>query len=105
METIGVIPRLRLHNRLDLALQHAGIGVSEMAAELGVGRNTISNYIHGRTRPNRATLRIWAETCNVDFGWLAEEVEGPSDTGPVTLHELSELVPGPNVRLDNCVAA
>lgn len=57
------IPRLTLHHRLDIALDHGGVGVSEMADFLGVSRNTITNYIHGKTRPNRATLMTWADRC------------------------------------------
>ncbi|WP_298227629.1 helix-turn-helix transcriptional regulator [Gryllotalpicola sp.] len=36
------------------------VSSNEMAEYLGVSRTTISNYLNGRTKPNRATLREWA---------------------------------------------
>ena len=54
-----------------LALEAADIGVQEIAEVLEVSRNTVSNYLHGRSRPNAATLRVWANRCSVDYGWLS----------------------------------
>lgn len=88
METTRTIPRVDQHHRLDIALQHANIGVAEMATFLHVGRNTISNYIHGRTRPNRATLIAWSDICGVDLDWLAGNDPGdPAITGAVPRQE------------------
>lgn len=57
-------------DRLNKALNIAGISSAEMADYLGVGRNTISNYTHGRTRPRKATMRDWARRTGVPEEWL-----------------------------------
>ena len=84
-DTVSLVPQLR--HRLAMALEHADLGVSEMADKLGVGRNTISNYIHGRTVPNRATLHFWASATGVDFAWLVGEEGGDAVIGMVSLWE------------------
>jgi transcriptional regulator with XRE-family HTH domain len=54
-----------------------------MADYLEVGRNTVSNYLHGRTQPSAAVLRVWALRCGVPYEWLAAGVEPePSPTPP-----------------------
>ncbi len=45
--------------------------LDEAALELGVHRNTISNWIHGRSKPNMAELSMIATTTHVDLDWLA----------------------------------
>ena len=67
-----------------LALEHGEVSVSEMADELGVHRNTIGGYLHGRTRPSRATLRVWASVCRVSFRWLESGDFDPDDLPPNT---------------------
>src|SRR5690606_11588498 len=66
------VPAFGLRHRLSLALDHADVSVQEMADELGVSRNTVGNYIAGRTRPHKAVLRVWALRTGVPFTWLAE---------------------------------
>jgi transcriptional regulator with XRE-family HTH domain len=52
-------------------LRHiSGVSSQEMADILGVSRNTIGNYEHDRTSPNKATILIWAQTTGAD--WLPE---------------------------------
>lgn len=53
-----------------LALETAGVSVQSIADELDVNRNTIGNYLAGRTNPSRAVLRVWALRCGVPFEWL-----------------------------------
>lgn len=53
-----------------LALEHGGVSVNEMAAHLGISRTTVSNYLHGRTKPRRGDLIAWAMRCGVPFEWL-----------------------------------
>lgn len=50
-----------------------------MAAELGVARNTVGNYLAGRTSPARSVLRVWALRTGVPFEWLLN-----GDIGDVT---------------------
>lgn len=67
---------------MSLALEHADISVNEMAEHLDLSRTTISNYLHGRTKPGRSDLRYWALKCGVPFDWLVQGVqsmEGEND--------------------------
>lgn len=52
------------------AREDAKIGVSEMAVKLGVKRNTISNYEHGKTTPQRAVVLLWEQYTNAPEGSL-----------------------------------
>jgi transcriptional regulator with XRE-family HTH domain len=86
-----VIPTWRLQDRLKRSLDEVpDLSIPGMAAELGVTRQTVTNYLHGHTVPNRSTLRVWAMRCGVPFDWLANGIEGvergeEADTSPVTL--------------------
>lgn len=64
------VPQWDLADRLRKSLREADIGVQEMADYLEVGRNTVSNWINGRTRPPGAALRLWAMRCEVSVEWL-----------------------------------
>jgi transcriptional regulator with XRE-family HTH domain len=68
--TQAVIPQWRLCDRLARALDESHLTVQQMADVLGVDRNTVGNYLHGRTRPRDAVLRVWAMETGVDLDWL-----------------------------------
>lgn len=74
-------PEFEMRHRMSLALEYGSVEISEMARELGVSRTTISNYLHGRTRPRRGDLITWALKCGVPFAWLVkgEPEELPDD--------------------------
>lgn len=76
------VPRFELRHRLDLALEHGDVSVSQMAAELGVSRNTVGNYLAGRTTPARAVLVVWAIRCGVSLDWLQTGTIGGNGGGP-----------------------
>lgn len=69
MTTTSHAPLWRLQDRLARALDEADVSVTDMAAELGVHRNTVSNYLHGR-RPSKAVLRVWSLRCGVPYEWI-----------------------------------
>jgi transcriptional regulator with XRE-family HTH domain len=82
------LPQFELRHRMSLALEYAGVSVSEMAAELGASRSTVSNYLHGRTKPGRAHLIVWALKCGVPFEWIVNgenipngDAKGAATTG------------------------
>lgn len=59
-----------LGDRLAKAMRTAKISSGEMAAYLGVSRNTISNYIHDGSHPTRATVIAWSMRTGVPLAWL-----------------------------------
>lgn len=69
------VPMWRLQDRLSRALDEADVSVQQMADELGVTRQTVSNYLHGRTPPSRSVLRVWALRTGVAFAWLSDGIE------------------------------
>jgi len=57
-----------------------------MATELGVARNTVGNYLAGRSRPSKSVLRVWALRTGVPFEWLQSGKVGDlGDISPVTI--------------------
>jgi transcriptional regulator with XRE-family HTH domain len=77
------VPTWTLGDRMGKALDHAGIGMQEMADYLGVSRTSVSNWIHGRVRPNQRTLLLWSMRTGVDLGWIAR---GTTTTGWLSSH-------------------
>ena len=59
-----------LADRLRKSLRVSGVGVQEMAEELGMERNTVGRYINGHSRPARPTLIVWAMRTGVPLEWL-----------------------------------
>lgn len=69
-----------LTDRLHKSLRVSGLTTTTLGQALGVHRNTISNYLTGRTSMDRRTMIAWAFATGVPLGWLENGVE-PSD-GP-----------------------
>ncbi len=91
MNAQGTIPQWTLGDRMGKALDHAGIGMQEMADYLGVSRNSVSNWVHGRITPSRQTLLLWSMRTGVDLDWIARS---QSDTGWLRGH-----IPQPRGRI------
>lgn len=71
-------------------MDFAGVTNEQMAAELGVTRQTISRWINTPEAPIEATqLRQWARRCRVDAGWLLSGL--PAAMPPLTQPELDDL--------------
>lgn len=68
--------------RLWWARESARITQKQLAAQLGISARTVQNYESGVGHPNEDRLTLWANACDVDFGWLAgdfyEAPERPS---------------------------
>lgn len=79
----AAVPQWDLADRMQKALRHAGVGVQEMADYLGVGRNTVSTWTHGRIRPSKQTLRLWALRCGVSYDWLVTGMVMPDSSQSV----------------------
>lgn len=64
------IPEWTLGERLEKSLKDAGLTPDDMALEMDVHRNTVGNWISGRTAIKKPALRIWAMRCGVPLEWL-----------------------------------
>jgi transcriptional regulator with XRE-family HTH domain len=64
------IPRFELRHRLQLSLELAGMKPADIAPHFRKHRNTIANWLYGRSKPDYAQLIVWAELTNVDEDWL-----------------------------------
>lgn len=73
-----------LADRLRKSLRVVRLPVSEIAADLGVSRNTVSNWINGRSRPNEQQLQLWAAYAHAPLSWL-KDGEAPPITGNASL--------------------
>ena len=72
-----------LIDRLAKSLRVSGMKPGDMARALDVHRNTVGNYLNGRTQLDRRTLIAWAFACSpeVTLEWL-ETGETPAGPGP-----------------------
>lgn len=78
-ETLRAQLQFGLGDRLAKALHVSGVTNQDMADELEVSRNTVTNYINGHTKPKGLYLRIWALKTGVPLEWL--ETGNFPDTG------------------------
>ena len=69
-----------LQDRMLKALHFAGKSNQDIAHDLGVHRNTIANYLGGRTPIDRRTIMAWALATGVPVDWL-ESGKEPSGGG------------------------
>lgn len=95
MESTNTVtaPRFELTHRLARSLEWSGVSKVEMANALGVSRQTIDNYIKGRTVPTRGYLRAWADECRIPFDWLAfgDAVTEPNTRGDIATPDHSYI--------------
>ncbi|MBN9326555.1 helix-turn-helix transcriptional regulator [Cellulomonas sp. 73-145] len=75
----GGIPEWTLADRLRKAREAAGISTADFATDLGVSRNTITNYERGHVSPRRGALRLWALRTGVPLVWLETGASNPGD--------------------------
>lgn len=65
------VPDWPLGWRLARALDLRGIGVGEIADEIGVSRKTVSRWLHDKgTPPREFYLNHFVKRCRVNDGWL-----------------------------------
>lgn len=69
-----------LIDRLHKSMRVSGKTATALSSDLGVHRNTVNNYLAGRTEVDRRTLIAWAFATGVPFAWLETgEDEGSSN--------------------------
>ncbi len=77
----GVTLEWDVADRLRKSLRGSGVSVQEMADALECSRNTVGNYINGRTSPDYPAMRLWAMRTGYPIGWLRDGIE-PTNTDP-----------------------
>jgi transcriptional regulator with XRE-family HTH domain len=94
-------------DRLHKSLRVSGHSAVSLATELGVHRNTVNNYLSGKTPLDRRTLIAWAFATGVPLEWL-ESGAGASPTPPDDGEALRKLTAAkatrrqrPNTRRGN----
>lgn len=80
-----------LADRLRKSLRASGVGVTAMAAVLGVERNTVGRYINGHITPSRPVLVTWSLRTGAPLDWLEHGVTNSSS-------DLAGLVARPSLR-------
>jgi transcriptional regulator with XRE-family HTH domain len=76
-----------LHDRLHKSMRISGHTARTLGQALDVHRNTVSNYLTGRTQVDRRTLIAWAFATGVPVEWLENGAlpdQGPDGTPGVT---------------------
>lgn len=64
------VPAWTVADRMRKSLDASGLGVSEIAGELGVTRGAVGKWINGHVTPRRPTLLAWAAVTRVPMAWL-----------------------------------
>lgn len=85
------IPRWSVGDFLRKAREHADLEQSQLAADLGISRNTVINYERGKVAPRRAVVMAWAMRTGVPVEWLLGADESPRPDGPDGGSELPRL--------------
>ena len=77
------IPPWDVADRMGKAMHASGVTLAEMALYLGCHRNTVTNYLRGRSKPSRATLIAWADKTRFPLDWLetGEQSANPPPDG------------------------
>lgn len=77
-----VVPEWDLADRMTKALRLVGLSVNELSEIMGVTASTVSRWLHGHNRPNKATLMIWSDLTGVDLEWLETGQRACRDSNP-----------------------
>lgn len=83
-----------IFDRLHKSMRVSGHTTTSLSKALDVHRNTISNYLAGRTTIDRRTLIAWSFATGVPLEWLehgAVEGSGPDDPAVATHRYLTPL--------------
>lgn len=92
----GIVPPEHIGHRMRRALEHANVGVQQMAGYLGVQRNAVSRWLNGHVQPSKQTMRLWALRTGVSLHWLetGEPPTGGPDGGSAGDHDDLGTPPG-----------
>jgi transcriptional regulator with XRE-family HTH domain len=80
-----------LTDRLRKAMRISGHTNKTLGDALGVHRNSINNYLSGRSPVDRRTLIAWSFACGVPLEWLEKGTAPRPNDGPEGGAELPRL--------------
>lgn len=83
-----------LHDRLRKALEVSDTSVQAMADALGVSRNTVGNWLSGRSVPSKGNLMLWSTITGAPLHWLETGTVPAMGAAPVPDPD----VDGPKLR-------
>ena len=66
------VPTFHRGDRLRKARERAGLSSHEMADRIGVSRQTVTRWEHGRHMPKAAVV-LWAAITDVPVEWLEQD--------------------------------
>ena len=70
IQVTGVTPRWTVGDRLRKAREMIGLDRAEFAEQIGISRNTVTNYEHDKVEQRVIVLRAWAMRCGVAEQWV-----------------------------------
>lgn len=75
-------------SRLKQVMDERGMSQAELAAQIGKGKSSVSQYLSGKNIPKEDVQQIIAEVLNCTVDWLNEEVSS-NNTTTSGLHNIS----------------
>lgn len=83
-----IIPPWPLHYRLRLSVEVNDVDIDALAEVLDVHRNSVLNYISGRSAPDKNKVRVWAGFVGkpFTFNWLWYGDERPDEPLGQVIH-------------------
>lgn len=73
--TDGRVPEWSLADRLRKAREAADLEQKDLAASIGITRNTVGNYEGAKVKPRRPVLIAWALATGVPLAWIEGDAE------------------------------
>ncbi|HXI18753.1 MAG TPA: helix-turn-helix transcriptional regulator [Chloroflexota bacterium] len=82
IQQAGLIPTFTQADRLRKAREVAHLDQVDLADEIGISRQTVSNYETGSSHPRKIVLKAWALASGVPLEWLMDGTRPPTpDSG------------------------
>jgi len=81
----------KIHERLRLAREQAGLSQGQVAKLMGYHRPTISEIEAGRRKVSSEEISIFARHYGVSVSWLVDEVKSQDTDVELAARELSKL--------------
>lgn len=76
------VPAWTIGDYLRKAREHAGLEQTELASDLGISRQTVTNYERGHVQPRKAVVMAWAMRTGVPVEWILNGESPRPDRGP-----------------------